>query len=59
MLRIYIFEVYDPFFNYVWVIGSFFWLNNEEARQWNSYLNYGPCKSGGEHPWVCEDVEHS
>jgi hypothetical protein len=44
---------------YVWVIGLIFLLNNKEARQWNSLLNYDMCKSGEEHPWVCRNTEHS
>ena len=41
---------------YVWVIRSFFLLDNREARQWNSYLNYDMCKLGGEHLWVYRNI---
>jgi hypothetical protein len=46
MLRIYTFEVYDLFLFCMSTWIDYFWLNNKEARQWNSFLNYDMCKSG-------------
>jgi hypothetical protein len=45
----YTFEVYGLFLCMsIWI--NYFWLNNKEARQWNSFLNYDMCKSVENNP---------